>query len=158
MGRFSVLILTIGIPGAGKTTWVNKYIKKHPLTYVVSTDAIRKELTGNEDCIDPSQSDMIHDVARVRAKKIIDDPTSRGGIGPEIIIDSTNVDVLEWLKYKEIGASVIVAKIFDVTPDVAMKHQEERIRKVPQEVVENYWKQFQDNRKYLRYIFNMILD
>lgn len=159
MVHFSKLILTIGIPGAGKTTWVQQYKKQHPLTFVISTDALRKELTGCEQCVDPSQNGMIHEEARKRAKKIIDDPQNYGpekGLGPEIIIDSTNVEVNEWMKYKDLGASVIVAKIFEVEPKIAMKHQENRERFVPQEILEIKWKQYQENKKYLPFIFNMI--
>ena len=61
--KMSIVILTVGIPGAGKSTWVQDFIKKRRFT-VISTDEIRKELTGIEQCVDPSQNDMIHDEAR----------------------------------------------------------------------------------------------
>ena len=38
--HFSILKLTIGAPGSGKSTWVREYKKTHPLTYVISTDEI----------------------------------------------------------------------------------------------------------------------
>ena len=159
MPNFSILILTVGIPGSGKTTWVKEYLKEHPYTYVVSTDNLRKELTGNEQCVDPSQNGWIHDEARKRVKKIIDNPENYGGnhgMGPEIIVDSTNVDVDEWLKYKNLGASVILAKTFNVEPDTAMKQQATRERLVPRDIVEMKWQQFQANKKYMPHIFNMI--
>ena len=156
MTRFSILILTIGIPGAGKTRWVNEYKKTHPLTYVISTDELRKEITGNEQCIDPSQNGMIHDEARKRAKAIIDDPNSDGGLGPEIIIDSTNVELNEWLEYKKLGASLILAKVFEVPPNIAMEHQLYRERFVPKEILDIKWKQLQKNKQFLSSIFNMI--
>lgn len=156
MGRFSIIILTIGIPGSGKTTWVNEYIKTHPLTYVVSTDDLRKELTGFEQCIDPSQNTMIHDEARNRVKKILEDPNSKGGFGPEIIVDSTNCDVEEWIKYKQLNSSLLLAKVFETPPLTAMKHQETRERKVPLEIVEMKWNQYQKNKHLLSKIFNMV--
>lgn len=158
MGRFSILILTIGIPGSGKSYWVNEYIKTHPLTYVVSNDKLRQELTGTDLCVDPSQNMMIYEEARRRTKKILEDPNSKGGMGPEIIIDATNVDVDEWLRYKEIGASVIVAKVFDISVDEAMKRQEHRERKVPREILEIKKEKLEKNKKFLPFIFNMILD
>lgn len=161
MVHFSILILTIGIPGAGKSSWVKKYVERHPHTHVISTDVIRKECTGEEQCVDPSQNDWIHDEARRRAKKIIDDPASYGakavGFGPEIIIDSTNVCVDEWLRYKKLGASVIVAKIFDVSVDEAMRNQENRERKVPRNIVQSKFEDLEKNKKYLKQVFNMIL-
>lgn len=157
MGKFSVLVLCIGIPGSGKSSWVKEYIKTHPLTYVISTDEIRKELTGVEQCIDPNQNQMIHDEARKRVKSIIDDPNSFGGLGPEIIVDSTNVDHLEWKAYKELGASIMLAKIFDVSVDEAMFHQQNRERRVPKEIVEMKYNQLQESKKYIPLFFNMIL-
>lgn len=160
MPRFSILILTIGIPGCGKTTWVQEYLKLHPYAHVISTDDIRKELTGVEQCIDPSQNDMIHNTARSRAKSIIDNPDNYGGnngLGPEIIIDSTNCDVGEWLEYKRIGASVMLAKTFDIAPNIAMLHQVNRERKVPLNILEMKWEQYQKNKKFIPCLFNMVL-
>ena len=157
MGKFSVLVLCVGIPGSGKTSWIKEYIKSHPLTYVVSTDEIRKELTGFEQCIDPSQNEMIHEEARKRVKLILDDPNSFGGLGPEIIVDSTNVDFHEWQAYKELAPSIMLAKIFDITVDEAMKQQEQRERKVPREIVEMKYNQLQESKKYIPLFFNMIL-
>ena len=159
MPHFSKLILTIGIPGSGKTRWVNKYVKKHPLTHVISTDALRKELTGTEICIDPSQSGWIHEQARQRAKAILDDPNNYSPytLGPEIIIDSTNVELEEWIKYKQINPSIIVAKVFNCTPEQALKNQENRERKVPEEVITKKWQQLQNNMQFLSKIFNFII-
>lgn len=153
---FSILILTIGIPGAGKSRWVSEYKKTHPLTHIISTDDIRLELTGIEQCVDPSQNNMIHDEARKRVKQILDDPSKHYGLGPEIIIDSTNCALDEWIAYKKLGASVIRAIVFDCEPEQAMIHQQQRERKVPLEIVQMKWNQLQENIPHLTKIFNMI--
>ena len=160
MNNFSMIILTIGIPGSGKTYWVNEYKKTHPLTFVVSTDAIRLELTGHEECIDPSQNDLIHEEARKRVKEILENPehyNGSRGLGPEIIVDSTNVDVLEWIKYKQLGATLIICKLFNTTPEQAMKNQEKRERVVPLDILVMKWETLEHNKKFLPNIFNMIL-
>ena len=154
---FTIVILTIGIPGSGKSRWVKEYIKTHPLTYVVSTDEIRKELTGVEQCVDPSQNQMIHDEARKRVKSILEDPNAKGGLGPEIIVDSTNVTVDEWIEYRKLGSDLMLAKIFEIEPNQAMEFQKTRERKVPLEILEMKWKQYQENKKFLPYLFNMLL-
>ena len=158
--KFSILILTIGIPAAGKSTWVKEYLKKNPYTYVISTDDIRKELTGTEQCVDPSFSDHVHDVARERVAKILQDPVAyeRGiGFGQEILVDSTNVDLEEWVKYKKLKPSVILAKVFETTPEEAEKRQRDRERKVPFEVLQEKWQTLQKNKTYIPYIFNLLL-
>lgn len=158
---YCVLILTIGIPGCGKSTWVKEYTKKHPCgTYVISTDAIRKEITGVEQCINPSQNDMIHEEARKRAKQIIDNReeiSKKLGTWPVIIIDSTNVDVEEWIAYKQLGASVMLAKVFDVKPEDAMNNMKNRERRVPLEILQWKWRTLEKNRAAIPKLFNMQL-
>lgn len=158
MNSFSIVILTIGIPGSGKSTWVKHYLQSHPLTRLVSTDAIRKELTGEYQC-NPDQNEMIHDEARRRVKQYLDDwgkSSNDIGLGPEIIVDSTNVDLDEWIKYKQLGSTIILAKVFDITPEESMNRQKNRSRIVPKSVVEDKWVRFQSNKKYMPFIFNMI--
>ena len=159
--HFSILILTIGIPGSGKTTWVQEYVKEHPYTRVVSTDLIRKEKTGTEDSIDdPGFNNMIHEEARRKVKEILDNPLNYGGnmgMGPVIIVDSTNVDVEEWVKYKELGPSIMLAKIFEVSPEEAMKRQSGRERQVPKRVLDDKWKSLTFTKQFIPSFFNMIL-
>ena len=159
--HFSILILTIGIPGSGKTTWVREYVKEHPYTRVVSTDLIRKEKTGTEDSIDdPGFNNMIHEEARRKVKEIIDNPLNYGGnmgMGPVIIVDSTNVDVEEWVKYKELGPSIMLAKLFEVSPEEAMKRQSGRERQVPKRVLDDKWKSLTFTKQFIPSFFNMIL-
>ena len=42
------LILFVGPPGCGKSTYAHKYIKEHANTIHLSSDGIRKELWGDE--------------------------------------------------------------------------------------------------------------
>ncbi len=163
MTRLSILILTIGIPGAGKTSWVRNYISRHHAAHVVSTDAIREELTGTRVC-DPTQSQQIHEEARRRVKDMLDFPEKYGcseNYGPEIIVDSTNVELEEWRKYRELGPSLMYAKIFDVPPDVAMAHQilgRDKEHIVPKEVLELKWQQLQSNKQYIPHFFNLTIN
>lgn len=155
MGGFSILILTVGIPGSGKTRWVNKYLKTHPLTHMISTDHLRKELTGVEQCIDPSQNQMIHDEARKRVKTILES-SDFTGLGPEVIVDSTNCSVDEWIAYKKLNPSIIRAVVFDCTPEQSMINQKNRERQVPLEIVQMKWNELQKSKQHLTKIFNMI--
>lgn len=158
--KYSILLLTIGIPGAGKSTWIQKYIKHRPKgTFVISTDQIRKELTGVEQCINPRQNPMIHDEARKRAKHIIDHADEfkvrAGGIYPLIIIDSTNVDEEEWKAYKQLGATLMVAKVFPISPDEAFEHIKNRERKIDMSIIKWKYDTLQKNLPLLPKYFNM---
>ena len=157
----SIIILTIGIPGSGKTYWTNEFIKKHKNNvHIISTDALRKEITGVEQCIDPSQNDMIHDEAHKRVSAIINNPNNYGGnngFGPMIIVDSTNVEKEEWERYKKLNPTFLVAKFFDIPPEIAMKNQMKRERKVPFEVLKWKWGILQENLPEMKKFFNFIL-
>ena len=43
------LIILVGIPGSGKTTYANNYMVLNSNTIHLSSDAIRKELYGDEN-------------------------------------------------------------------------------------------------------------
>ena len=159
--HYSTIIILIGIPGSGKSRWATKYQKRHNNIHIVSTDQIRKELTGCEQCIDPSQNGMIHDEARKRVKAIMDDPNNYGGnhgMGPEIIVDSTNVDWQEWAKYRALNPTAMLALPFNVDVDTAMDNQRHRERQVPREILEMKWKQMQENKHLFPRYFDMIID
>lgn len=40
------MIIMSAAPGCGKSTWAHKYQNSHPNTYIISSDEIRFELTG----------------------------------------------------------------------------------------------------------------
>lgn len=165
--NFTVLILTIGIPSAGKSTWVQEFINtfapnqededRDSSISVISTDQIRKELTGNEQCINPSQNPMIHYEAKKRAKQIIDRPYLEND-NKIIIIDSTNVDIEEWKEYSKLGADLMIAKIFDTTPEQAIERMKNRERKVPMNIIQWKWDLLEKNRKELSHYFHIIIN
>lgn len=157
--KFSILILTIGIPGSGKSTWVEEYHRNYPRSIVISTDVIRKELTGVTGC-NPAQNSMMHEEARRRVKAILEDPqyyTADYPLGPTIVVDSTNCDPAEWVAYKRLGASIYIAKIFPVAPEEAMKRQIARGRVVPMDVLQSKWDSYIRNKDRIPKLFNMVL-
>lgn len=154
-GSFSTLTLLIGIPGAGKTTWLNEYVRTHPSVDVVSTDKIREELFGTIVC-DPSQNDKVYEVARNKVDTLLRQK-KRIGFGPEVIVDSTNVDAHLWKQYKDLKPSVMFARVFLTPPEEAIKRMQHRTYKVPADVIERKWSELQNNLKYLNCIFNMVI-
>jgi predicted kinase len=51
------LIVLSSVPGAGKSTWCKKYVETHENCHVISSDAIRYELTGSYQ--DFSKQDLV---------------------------------------------------------------------------------------------------
>lgn len=147
-----LLILVIGIPGAGKTTWCNQYLKTHGATLYISNDDLRKELTGTED-FNSDNKDLIYEEARKRAVDAL-------AQNRDVIVDGTHTDVNQWIKFKRAipDDCLIAAKVFAVPPDTAIEHIEKRERKVPMYVLENKWRELSRNLKFLPFIFNFIFD
>ena len=137
----SKLILMIGIPGCGKSTWATRYAQEHPGVSVVSSDGIRRELSGTEE-FDPDPAVNMRVFAMVRSRV-----SSRILLG-DVIVDATNVHVRDWRQYIELcpGGTDCRAVLFDVGPDEAMRRQEGRERKVPREVLDRMWGTIGSNR------------
>lgn len=76
------LILLVGIPGSGKTTYAEKYIKEHENTTHISSDQIRAELFGNE----ATQGDNNEVFSLMQARTI--DALSDG---KSVVYDATNI-------------------------------------------------------------------
>ena len=143
------LILTIGIPGSGKSTWAAGYAKENPNTIIVSSDGIRKELTGTEEC-DPSMNGKIFAVVRERVAK--------GILEHDVIVDATNTRVKDWKTYRELcpDGTEVCARFFDVDPDTAMEYQSHRERQVPREVLDRFWDTIQSNAAHIPEYFDVI--
>lgn len=157
--KVSTIIMLIGIPGSGKTTWANKFLKLHPCAHLLSSDKVREETTGTIEC-DPKQSPAIHELIYEKAKNIINSEESylpKNGFGPCIIIDCTNVDATEWRKFKSLEPTMMIARVFDIPVDEALVRQQIRGRTIPYDVVKRKHDTLHENLKFLPYFFNMII-
>lgn len=125
---FSILILTIGNDEEAISKWIFEYKNRFPSTYIIS-----KNEFGEED-----------ETLKSEIKKILNDPSSYTpdkGLGPVIILDKQLNDVQEWMNYKRLGSTLLLAKILEKAPK-----QEE-----------SEWENYQKHKDFIPYIFNMIL-
>ena len=76
------LILLVGIPGSGKTTYAEKYIQEHPNTVHLSSDKIREELWGNEDT--QGDNNEVFSLMQSRAIEALNN-------GQSVVYDATNI-------------------------------------------------------------------
>jgi len=129
-------IMTVGIPGSGKSTW----LKKQSDLNIVSTDDIRKEITGDVSNI--SKDKDVWKIAKTRVIQLLNK-------GKDVVLDATNVDSDKREDFlKGLPKSKLLAKIFNVNPEESKK----RIRKdikdkknrsnVPPEVIDDMYKKF----------------
>ena len=130
------LILLVGIPGSGKTTYAEKYIKEHPNTVHLSSDKIRAELWDNEAT--QGDNNEVFSLMQSRAIEALNN-------GQSVIYDATNVTrkdrsyiITLCPKFVKIEAHVIFAPI-----ETCIERDAARERTVGKEVIDRMLKRFQ---------------
>ena len=108
------LILPVGISGSGKSSWIKSQTDVNAV--VVSPDEIRRELTGNIS--DQTKNSEVFVIANKRAADALN-------AGKNVIFDATNIasrnrkGLIEYMKTHVDKGFDAVAKVFDVSPDIA---------------------------------------
>jgi predicted kinase len=140
------LIILIGIPGCGKSTYAVR-LAETTGARIVSSDGIRKELTGTEEYLHPELDGKVFGIFRSRVSEWIKET--------DVVADATNIRVKDWKTYVGLcpDGTEAIAYWFDICPDVAMARMEGRERKVPRDVVERMWATMGQNRQYLSECF-----
>lgn len=137
-------IMTIGVPGAGKSTWIEKCVKLNPEAdiEVLSSDAIREEVFG--DVNDQSHNTEVFEILHKRVfaalkqrKTVIYDATNLSRKRRKGFLNSLKSLENDSFKIKRI-AVVIAATIED-----CLKRNWSRARHVPDEVIISMYKKIQ---------------
>ena len=130
------LILLVGIPGSGKTTYAETYIKKHPNTLHLSSDKIRAELWGNEAT--QGDNNEVFSLMQSRAIEALNN-------GQSVVYDATNVTrkdrayiIALCPKFAKIECHIIWAPI-----ETCIERDAARERTVGKEVIDKMLKRFQ---------------
>lgn len=124
------VIISIGIPGSGKSTVLKEFSEKYGYDYVCP-DEIRKEMFG--DAADQSKNIEVWDEARRKMKEILSQ-------GKTVVFDATFTDAERRKEFfdfvKENGAEKIQGIFFDIPLEVAKERNLERERQVPEDIIE----------------------
>jgi predicted kinase len=131
------LIILVGIPGSGKTTYAKKYIREHPRTRVhLSSDKIREELYGDE-----SAQGNPAEVFSIMQKRAIEALNN----GYDVIYDATNITRKDRAsiisicpKFVQIECHIIWLPIYN-----CINRDATRKRTVGQAVIDKMLKRFQ---------------
>lgn len=130
------LILLVGIPGSGKTTYAQKYIENNPGTVYLSSDKIRKELWGDESV----QGDNNEVFYRMQTRAV-----NALNLGNDVIYDATNVTrkdragiIAACPKFAKIECHIIWSPI-----ETCIERDAARKRTVGKEVIDRMLKRFQ---------------
>lgn len=134
----STIYVLCGIPGSGKSTWARHYIEENPNTKLISSDAIRAELFGDE-------SDQSHNIEAFnefynRANKYLLE-------GYDIILDATHTS--RRARYRlfcgdlSIKTHTIICKVFPTPVEVCIERDAKRARSVGENVIRKFYNSFQ---------------
>jgi len=130
------LILLVGIPGSGKTTYAEKYIEENPNTVHLSSDKIRAELWGNEAT--QGDNNKVFSLMQSRAIDALNN-------GQNVVYDATNITrkdrsyiITLCPKFAKIECHIIWAPI-----ETCIERDAARERTVGKEVIDRMLKRFQ---------------
>lgn len=138
-----ILIILMGIPGSGKTTWRNDFVSKHPEYVVINPDEIRREVTGSIS--DQSKNNVVWKLAYERLEEAVNNRKN-------VIFDSTACrrKTIEEIIFVGTRKSIPCFKVLDIDLETAysriVKDIENKVDRsnVPYDVVVNMKKKFDD--------------
>ncbi len=114
-------IITVGIPGSGKSTWRKAFVSKHPEWKYINPDEIRKQVTG-------SQSDQSKDALVWR--RVYSILTQNLNEGIDTIFDSTAVNTKTQAMIEKTAKAqnaIVLYKFFYCEPETCISRIEKDI-------------------------------
>ncbi len=146
------LILLSAIPGSGKSTWANKYQKEHENTFIVASDAIRKELFGSEECF----------IDEKRVWKIFNERLNEHVSDMEdltVIADATHLSNRLRKMYYELTPDFDkhVLVVFDIPFEVSVFQNSMRTRKVPMDIMQKLKDEYEIPSKEIENLYDEVI-
>lgn len=135
-------ILLSAIPGAGKSTWAEQYRLTHKHVFVVGSDEVRKEVTGE------FQNFTMEKEVWKRYFDYINKYALEGPEDVTVIADSTNLQnkyrktYIEKVKGFDRKVLVVLKKPLDVILRQNLQRSENKI--VPENIVISMWKSWEE--------------
>jgi len=125
------IIMTVGIPGSGKSTWAKEEMRRNPHRYKrVNKDILRAMLDGEQ--WSESRERFMLDIRDYAAQKALLK-------GYDVIVDDTNFSGKHWDSMchiaRRVGDVMVVEKFFDISLDEALRRNAARPEKVPEGVI-----------------------
>lgn len=135
----SHVVMSVGIPGIGKTTLLKSLHKEFPDALYLSSDEMRKNLTGDESNHSVEGQVWGHMVrlfteALQRRQSVFLDAC--------FVKSSYRSQFLNYIRKYNPEAKVLII-VFPVDEHLARQQSQKRVRKVPSQVISKMYKSFQ---------------
>lgn len=128
------IVLLVGVSGCGKSTFADKYIKENPEITMLSSDTLRKVLTGDENS--QSVTPQVFSIIKVKTEELVKN-------GKSVLIDATNLIPKNRRDYINIARKYntpIVAYAFERCRNTLVSNQAKRKsaggRLVPTDIID----------------------
>jgi len=135
-GKKNALIILVGPPASGKSTWGKEFAREMNMVYV-STDEIRAEIGKGEG--DQSVSAGAFSLAKQRITQALSQ-------GKHAMIDATSVNHKsrkDWINIGKDNNAYIIAVAFEVPTTELYRRDEARPRKVGKEIIDRFVGKYQ---------------
>ncbi len=149
------LIVLSALPGSGKSTWSEQYRLTNKHVKIVSSDAIRKELTGQYQ--DLTHEKEVWEIYFNRINEIFDkydDVT--------VIADSTNITnnfrLIPLEKCPNYDRCVLVVLKKKLDKILEQNLVRNKAKYVPEEVIKSMWKRWEDPTDEVKSVFDEVIE
>ena len=135
-GKKKALVILVGPPASGKSTWGKKFAIENNVVYV-STDEIRKEIGSGE--ADQTVSAAAFGIARGRVSAAL-------AAGKSAMIDATSVNRKsrrDWINLGKGHSAYVIAVAFEVPREELLRRDAQRDRHVGPEVIDRFVRKYE---------------
>ena len=131
----SKLILTVGIPGSGKSTWSQQYIRENPNTVRVNSDRLREMLFAYNPAKIKEywKNSNLQDTESIVRKVVRNITTNLLNKNINVIVDAMNLDeavITKFINIAKLNQSSVVIKEFNTPLDTCVRRDQQRERYV----------------------------
>lgn len=140
------LIITVGAPGSGKSTWAVEYAKTHEHVVLLSRDDFRKMITGSSLTEYKYKKSTENTITRMVTESVV--AAFSNPLTQTVIVHDTNLRESTRKSFYDIAQEYNLAykeQLFDVPLAVLLKRNLHRGEKsVPESVIRNMYSRFRE--------------